>query len=397
MRIEFLEDRSVPAATGTDVAVPDAPITEPEVLVIQDETEPTDGEIVTLNSPLDGEPEDTAVDLAAFATVNKLKPSIGDVVTVRAAVVNNGDVPATGTVMTLTLPTGLTFVSAQPGQGSFDRDTGIWTAGTVFPGGPVSMVIKAKVIDPVARCSGRDGIAPGGSARSGYGEQRCRATVTPILAGIKISQTVSAPTLVIGATVVFTLAVKNTGPGMARNVAIKEVLGPGLTYVRAQVPSMGSFNAANRTWNIAALPTGSTATLRIVATVGKSGRLESTATVSGTGIDDTRSTLSSVGVVTGTKVNTPSPGHTRHLRSSRGRCPCPSLRRARNSPLLRRQFWWRIACSSRELSCRNSEFRVVAFLSLPSSAFGLWRAAITWASASRISADRAERQSHRAS
>src|SRR5438105_2321722 len=153
LQIEFLEERAVPAATN-DIVVTDPPSTTTgsDVVVVQpiNTSGPVATDTVTTtdttgsSSPLDGNPPVTPVDLAIFATVDKVKPSIGDVVNVKITVQNTGSVPATGINVMSVLPAGLTLVSSKPGQGTYGED-GSWNVGSVFPGGPVSLLIKAKV------------------------------------------------------------------------------------------------------------------------------------------------------------------------------------------------------------------------------------------------------------
>jgi uncharacterized repeat protein (TIGR01451 family) len=131
------------------------------------------------------------------------------------------------------------------------------------------------------------------------------SSVTPVLANVKLSTAVSSKKLIVGGTVVFTLTVKNTGPGAASNVAVSETLGPGLSYIRFQTPTRGSFNPRTKTWTIAKLPANASASLKIFAQVKKTGVLESSAALTATGIEVETSQVESTGTVTGTKSNGP--------------------------------------------------------------------------------------------
>ena len=62
-------------------------------------------------------------------TVDRLKPSLGDVVTLKVTVTNDGQVEATNVAATVTLPAGMTFVSSDAGANKFDPATGTWTPG----------------------------------------------------------------------------------------------------------------------------------------------------------------------------------------------------------------------------------------------------------------------------
>ena len=53
--------------------------------------------------------------------------------------------------MTDLLPAGLSFVSANPSQGTYNSVTGVWTVGTVSPGVPQTLSITATVVSPAAQ------------------------------------------------------------------------------------------------------------------------------------------------------------------------------------------------------------------------------------------------------
>jgi len=303
LRVEFLEGREVPAVAIGTVELVDPPVLNAPVESVID-TGVTD-DVITITDVLDGNPPVPEVDLATFVKADKLKPSVGDIVTFRITVANNGPSPATKVALTTTLPEGVTFVSATPVQGAFDKVTGIWNVGTVYPGGPITLALKVKVLQPteqtvsaaITHSDMPDPVVENDSASK---------TVTPALAGLRLTKTASSSTLVVGATVVFTIAVKNTGPGTARLIDVKDTLGTGFTFIRAQGLTHGYFTAATRTWRIGALLGGATATMKIVATVKATGRLTGTAEIlSGTGIDELRSKLDTTVTVTGTKVSTP--------------------------------------------------------------------------------------------
>jgi uncharacterized repeat protein (TIGR01451 family) len=58
---------------------------------------------------------------------------------------NIGPDTATNVVVTDRLPPGLTFVSANPTQGTYDRATGRWSVGTLAPGATARLRITVRV------------------------------------------------------------------------------------------------------------------------------------------------------------------------------------------------------------------------------------------------------------
>ena len=72
-------------------------------------------------------------DLSVAATVDDSAPAPGDTVTYTVTATNQGPDAATATKVDVTLPTGLTYVSATPGanSGTYDSATGVWTVGNM--------------------------------------------------------------------------------------------------------------------------------------------------------------------------------------------------------------------------------------------------------------------------
>ncbi len=71
---------------------------------------------------------------------------VGQAMTIQITVSNDGPNDATGASLPITLPPGFELVSTTPGQGGFDRETGVWSIGTLAAR---ASVVLALVVEPV--------------------------------------------------------------------------------------------------------------------------------------------------------------------------------------------------------------------------------------------------------
>jgi len=87
-------------------------------------------------------------DLSLTQAVDNPTPPPGGVIVLTLTLANAGPDAATGVTVADLLPAGLTFVSAAPGQGTYDPAAGVWTVGTVPAGARPTLQILAEVSGP---------------------------------------------------------------------------------------------------------------------------------------------------------------------------------------------------------------------------------------------------------
>ncbi|MFG2693000.1 hypothetical protein [Kitasatospora sp. NPDC048407] len=85
-----------------------------------------------------------AADLSVTKSADATTVTVGQTVTYRIAVHNNGPDAATGVTATDPLPTGLAFLSATATIGSYDPGTGAWAVGNLPIGGTATLTLQAK-------------------------------------------------------------------------------------------------------------------------------------------------------------------------------------------------------------------------------------------------------------
>jgi large repetitive protein len=235
-------------------------------------------------------------DLSLVKTIDNPTPNVGQNVTFTVNLNNTGPGTATGVAVADQLPQGLTFVSAAPSQGSYDRASGVWTVGTVSAGSSASLQLAATVnttaaVTNTAQVSRADQPDPDSTPNNNNPNEddQSSITLTPQRADLALTKTVDNATPNPNAVVNFTLNLRNDGPGAATNISVTDLLPSGVAYVGSS-PSQGAYNASSGVWNVGVVSSGSSASLQIAARVTGTGSIINTAEVSAVDQPDPDST-----------------------------------------------------------------------------------------------------------
>ncbi|TDE54939.1 gliding motility-associated C-terminal domain-containing protein [Flavobacterium sp. GT3P67] len=220
-------------------------------------------------------------DLAVTKTVSNMTPNVGSNVTFTITATNNGPSAATGVSVADALPSGYTFVSANPSTGTWTEPN--WTIGALSNGASATLDIVATV-----KATGsytNTATISGGQTDPTPGNNSSTVSPTPVAqTDLTVTKTVNNATPDEGSNVSFTITATNNGPSAATGVSVADALPSGYTFVSAS-PSAGTWTAPN--WTIGTLANGASATLNIVATVNATGPYANTATISGGQTDPT--------------------------------------------------------------------------------------------------------------
>ncbi|MEU8077956.1 DNRLRE domain-containing protein [Catellatospora citrea] len=92
-----------------------------------------------------GLPPPPTTDLSLTVTGSAASVPVGSDVTFTVRVANGGPAGATGVAVTDQLPSGVTFVSANPTQGTYAAATGVWSVGSLASGGSATVQIVGRV------------------------------------------------------------------------------------------------------------------------------------------------------------------------------------------------------------------------------------------------------------
>ena len=185
-------------------------------------------------------------DLAVGKAVDDATPAEGEIINFTVTLSNTGPGPATVVQVSDLLPAGLTYVSALPGQGTYDPITGSWFVGNVVAGASTSLTLVASVD------AGTGGSTITNTATVGYLSQidpnasNDTASVsvdprgTPSLILVKSAATLddpingtSNPMSIPGATVRYQIVLSNSGAGTADNdsIVISDPLPANMAFV----------------------------------------------------------------------------------------------------------------------------------------------------------------------
>jgi uncharacterized repeat protein (TIGR01451 family)/fimbrial isopeptide formation D2 family protein len=208
---------------------------------------------------------DTApnADLAITQAIAPPAPTPGQNVTITLTATNNGPNAATGVVVTDLLPGGLTYVS-DDGGGAYSAATGHWTVGALANGASVVLHIVATVsasgiienIAQVGSAAPLDTVPANNEARVKLGVAQQTT--------LSIVKTAGSPTALVGASISYTVTVRNTGSDTAFNVVMTDVF-PAFPTLHATsfTASAGTFTPATGVWNIASIAAGAAETLTL--------------------------------------------------------------------------------------------------------------------------------------
>jgi uncharacterized repeat protein (TIGR01451 family) len=209
-----------------------------------------------------------SADLTITNTVDNAAPNLQGNINYTINLTNNGPADATGVVVYDDLPQGVTYVSSNTNQGSYDSKSGNWTVGNVANGGSAKLTITASVdtgtgaleIDNLAVMAYAD------QPDSNLNNNDATAVLKVNGSDLALSNGEDNISPSVGATVTFTITLTNNGPLDDTGIIVTDIVPAGLTYL-SSVADQGTYNAATGIWNIGSVANGATATLTLKVTV----------------------------------------------------------------------------------------------------------------------------------
>ncbi len=210
-------------------------------------------------------------DLRLEKTVDNATPNLGDAVVYTITITNDGPDGATNVDVTDVLPSGVSYTSSTPSQGSYSSGTGIWDVGGLSNGASATLAINATVtgtgiIDNIAQVTATDqndaDSTPNNNVPAEDDQDNAVITV-PEVADLSLTKVVDNNTPIVGGSITYTVTLTNDGPDDADNVVVHDLIsGVVLTY-QSHVASQGTYSDATGDWSVGTLASGNSVTLDI--------------------------------------------------------------------------------------------------------------------------------------
>ena len=208
----------------------------------------------------------TTTDLGVTKTASNNNPNEGSNVVYTIVLTNYGPANASGVVLTDLLPSGLTYVSSAPSQGTYTNGNGIWAVGSIIAGGSANLAITASVNTGAAGSSITNtcSIIALNQVNTNSANNHASAVVVVYGVDLGVTKTVDQTTPYVAANFTYTIVVTNNGPNNATGIAIADLLTNALTYV-SSTTTTGTYSNVTGIWSNFNLSASNSATLTITA------------------------------------------------------------------------------------------------------------------------------------
>lgn len=209
----------------------------------QPDPDPTDNSSTESTTVEGSGGEPTDADLSVSKTSSPNPVIVNQNLTYSIAVSNLGPDPVTDAEVVDTLPGGVTFVSANPGQGSCNEVGGVVTCavGAMNPG---QTVVITMTVTPTAIGDAVNDVTVSSSLNDPNTANNSDTETTavedePESADISVTKVGSPNPATVGQELTYTVTVSNSGPDVAANVVLIDTLPAGAIFVSAN-PEQGS-------------------------------------------------------------------------------------------------------------------------------------------------------------
>jgi uncharacterized repeat protein (TIGR01451 family) len=235
-------------------------------------------------------PSTGSADLSLSKSVDNAKALPGDSVQYAITLQNLGPSVAFGVFVRERIPAGLSLQSVNASLGDYDRLTGLWRVASINPNSSATLTVNAIVtasgpINNTAEVIASQTPDPDSTPGDFVGDDVSSINLGAPVANLSIAKTNNAQVSVPGATVSYTITVKNAGPDPANGALVSDIMPNSITNPSwTCTASTGSSCAAAGIGSInqsVDLASGGTTTFSITGTISSAttGLLTNTARV----------------------------------------------------------------------------------------------------------------------
>ncbi|MBD5785634.1 DUF11 domain-containing protein [Cellulosimicrobium terreum] len=192
---------------------------------------------------------------------------------------NDGPFAATGVVLRDLLPSGLTLVSAEPGQGTFDAGSGVWTVGNLALDESVTLdlLVEPQAIGRYTNTARLEAVSPV-DVNPSNNLASADLTVRAPQADLAIVKGVLPESAFVGDTATYSATVTNLGPETVDGIFVTDDRPEGITVLDGEA-SQGTIDLVGLTWAVGTLAPGASARATLTATIDTEGTQTNTVTV----------------------------------------------------------------------------------------------------------------------
>jgi uncharacterized repeat protein (TIGR01451 family) len=230
----------------------------------------------------------TTIPAAADLSVTKVDNSdpvwVGNPLSYTITVHNGGPQKSTNVSLQDTLPSGLTFVSIVPGQGSCTPGSPITCSlGNIPDGQNVTVTLYAATTIQGVFTNVVTVTSDTNDQRPGNNSDSETTTVLPF-ADLSVSKVGEPNPVYAGYPLTYTIAVLNNGPSSSANVTLTDILPAGVVYVSAE-PDLYCNGSGPVVCNLPGLPASGSTQVQVVVRTTLEGLITNTVTVASTTYD----------------------------------------------------------------------------------------------------------------
>ena len=226
-----------------------------------------------------------SIDLSLVKTAEPTLVIVGNTVSYKLEISNEGPSTATGVEVRDELPAGITFANSSATQGQYNVGNSVWTVGAIAPASTQTLTLVGTVISPGPKTNTAEVLAadqvdidstPGNGDPSE--DDQSAVTIQAPEADLSLTMSVSDNSPSVGQDIAFDIQVSNAGQDVATGVSVRDVLPVGLTYVSSSA-TVGQYTSGTGIWEIGSLSVGSSVTLTITAKATTANEVTNTAEV----------------------------------------------------------------------------------------------------------------------